>query len=55
MNITWQAENYKDNFSFVHQYGEDVLNLITGDTKQFVVDLGCGNGVLTQKLSGAGN
>ena len=54
MNITWQAENYKDNFSFVHQYGEDVLNLITGDTKQFVVDLGCGNGVLTQKLSERG-
>ena len=54
MNITWQAENYKDNFSFVHQYGEDVLDLITGDTSQFVVDLGCGNGALTHKLSERG-
>lgn len=54
MNITWQAETYRTHFSFVHRYGEDVLNLITGGSGQFAVDLGCGNGALTKKLSQQG-
>jgi len=53
MNIQWDAEKYKENFSFVHQYGESVLELIRrpeGENRPFAVDLGCGNGALTARL-----
>jgi len=51
MNIKWKSEEYKENFSFVHKYGEDVLKLLETDKNDTIVDLGCGNGALTQKLS----
>ena len=54
MNITWDANNYTDNFSFVHQYGEGVLSLLDVPTDSFVIDLGCGNGALTAKLAEKG-
>lgn len=50
MNIKWNACDYKENFAFVHQYGEDVLNLISAKEGALVVDLGCGNGALSKKL-----
>ncbi|MGN1328167.1 MAG: methyltransferase domain-containing protein [Eubacterium sp.] len=50
MKNNWNAENYTDNFQFVHKYGEGVLDLLTVPEGSFVVDLGCGNGVLTEKL-----
>lgn len=54
MNITWNAEGYRDHFSFVHQYGEDVLSLLDAKEGSFVVDLGCGNGALSAVLAGRG-
>lgn len=54
MNITWDADAYKSNFSFVHDYGKDVLGLIDADKGAFVVDLGCGNGELTCELKSRG-
>lgn len=54
MNITWNAQNYKDNFCFVPQYGENVMELLTVPKGSHVVDLGCGNGTLTKKLAGRG-
>ena len=54
MNITWNAQNYKDNFCFVPQYGENVMELLTVPKGSRVVDLGCGNGTLTKKLAGRG-
>ncbi|MCI8804421.1 MAG: class I SAM-dependent methyltransferase [Clostridiales bacterium] len=51
MNIKWKSEEYKENFSFVHEYGEDVLKLLKIDENSLVIDLGCGNGALTKKLS----
>ena len=50
MNISWNAEKYKEDFSFVHQYGSVVLELIDTDSAKTAIDLGCGNGVLTGKL-----
>lgn len=50
MNIKWDSNGYTDNFQFVHKYGEGVLNLLTVPKGSFVVDLGCGNGALTEKL-----
>lgn len=54
MNIKWDTKDYTDHFSFVHQYGEDVISLLDVPQGSFVVDLGCGNGALSQKLSDKG-
>ncbi len=54
MNIKWDAQNYKEHFSFVPQYGEDVMSLFTKAAGSKVVDLGCGNGSLTPKLAERG-
>ena len=54
MNIAWDAKGYKERFSFVHEYGEDVMSLLTAKPGARVVDLGCGNGALTRKLADRG-
>ncbi len=53
MNIQWNAEGYTQNFSFVHEYGSQLLSLIDGRGLS-VLDLGCGNGALTARLAQAG-
>ncbi|MBQ7221621.1 MAG: methyltransferase domain-containing protein [Synergistaceae bacterium] len=54
MNQIWNADNYSSSFSFVHKYGEDVLNLIVGENVRKVLDLGCGTGALTNALAERG-
>lgn len=54
MNIKWDAEKYTSDFSFVHQYGTSVIDLIDADKNSTVLDLGCGNGALTKALSDKG-
>lgn len=50
MKNNWNSENYTDNFQFVHKYGEGVADLLTVPKGSFVLDLGCGNGAIMQKL-----
>ena len=54
MNITWDAEKYTKDFSFVHQYGNGVLELISTGKAKTAIDLGCGNGALSRKLKDMG-
>ena len=54
MNIKWDADRYTNQFSFVHQYGNALIDMIEGD-KLSVLDLGCGNGALTKKLAEKGH
>ena len=54
MNIKWEAEEYENKFSFVHHYGEDVINMIDAPKGSLIIDLGCGNGALTKKISELG-
>lgn len=51
MKTEWDEKNYSENFSFVHEYGEKILELITVPNGSYVVDLGCGNGALSAKLA----
>ena len=54
MNILWNADAYTQNFSFVHQYGVGVTELIDFKNAVTAIDLGCGNGVLTAALKEKG-
>ena len=54
MNINWDADKYTSDFSFVHQYGESVTELIDADNNSMLLDLGCGNGALTKALQDKG-
>lgn len=51
MNIKWDADKYTRDFSFVHQYGNDVIGLMDVQKNMTILDLGCGNGSLTERLS----
>lgn len=48
--MRWDAEKYTADFSFVHQYGEDLIDLIEAQNGLSVLDLGCGNGALSNVL-----
>lgn len=54
MNIQWEAGKYASNFNFVPQYGKDVIGLIQAPAGSRVLDLGCGNGTLTEALARRG-
>lgn len=54
MNIQWNADKYTSDFSFVHEYGSGVMDLIDSGKAQSVLDLGCGNGALSKALSDRG-
>lgn len=47
----WNANLYQDKHSFVWQYGEDLLQLLNPQTGEFILDLGCGTGQLTEKIA----
>ncbi len=54
MNIYWDAEKYKQDFMFVPEYGAALLDLLDAAPGAQVVDLGCGNGALTEQLAARG-
>lgn len=54
MNQEWDSKTYTTDFSYVHQYGGDVMNLIDFAKARSVLDLGCGNGALTAKFAEKG-
>lgn len=54
MNIRWNAEKYKQDFSFVPEYGAALLDLLDAAPGARVVDLGCGSGALTRQLAERG-
>lgn len=46
----WSAQTYADNVGFVPALGRSVLDLLDPQGQEVVLDLGCGDGVLTQEL-----
>ena len=51
---TWRAQTYADNARFVSDLGAPVLALLAPRTGERILDLGCGDGALTERILAAG-
>ena len=54
MSDAWSADRYETNARFVSELGAGVLDWLAPQPGERILDLGCGDGVLTQKLIDAG-
>lgn len=52
---TWSPDTYSKNARFVSDLGEPLLNLLDPQPGKTIMDLGCGDGALTQKITAAGS
>jgi SAM-dependent methyltransferase len=51
---TWSADDYAANAGFVPALGEDVLVSLAPQPGETILDIGCGDGVLTHRIAEAG-
>lgn len=49
--MKWNVDKYKHNADYVPILGQDLLNLLSPKPKEKILDIGCGNGELTKKIS----
>ena len=52
---TWSPDTYSKNARFVSDLGVPVLNLLDPQPGEAIMDVGCGDGALTQKIAAAGS
>ena len=53
-STSWNPENYAKNARFVSDLGEPLLQLLDAEPGDLILDLGCGDGALTEKIAGYG-
>ena len=53
-NQEWKADNYAHHAHFVPALGAPVLELLKPQAGERILDLGCGDGVLTEKIEATG-
>lgn len=51
---TWNADRYQQHAGFVPELGTPVLDLLAVAAGERVLDLGCGDGALTEKIAAGG-
>ena len=51
---SWTPERYARNARFVSDLGAPVLELLAPQPGERILDLGCGDGALTEKIVAAG-
>jgi 2-polyprenyl-3-methyl-5-hydroxy-6-metoxy-1,4-benzoquinol methylase len=54
MAKTWDPTSYARNARFVSDLGSPVLELLAPKPGERILDLGCGDGVLTKKIADLG-
>ena len=54
MTQTWDAQTYGLNGAFVHQLAGGVLEWLAAKPGETILDLGCGDGQLTQRIAATG-
>ena len=52
-NIKWDSIEYQNNYNYVSEYGKELIPLIESKNTK-LLDLGCGNGILTHELINLG-
>jgi trans-aconitate methyltransferase len=50
----WNSSRYAQNARFVSDLGQPVLELLAPQPGEHILDLGCGDGALTEKITAAG-
>ncbi len=51
---SWNPESYAKNARFVSDLGEPLVRLLDPKPGEIILDLGCGDGTLTEKIASAG-
>jgi SAM-dependent methyltransferase len=54
MAQTWDAKDYGRNAAFVHGMAGGVLEWLDAKAAEYILDLGCGDGLLTQRIAATG-
>ncbi len=50
----WNAADYDTNVRFVSDLGQPVLDLLEAQPGEYILDLGCGDGALTERVAALG-